>query len=182
MSVRNASITETLVKAAWRKTGLELFNPNIFGDLDFAPSHNSSIHGHVPSSFPNTELNTHRESSPGTTPSSSVSPDNPPTLLHVDEVAADEDLDDVPDDEYGQDDEEDMDIDSNVAVEDSMEVDAARVPNKNTPPSSTHASPTSRHLSHTRSQTLSLPPEPSSPAVCAKPHREDPPFVPAVID
>jgi hypothetical protein len=52
LAVREASMTEAVVKAAFRKTGLWEFNRNIFDVLEFAPSHTTSTSAHLPSSFP----------------------------------------------------------------------------------------------------------------------------------
>ena len=38
LKIRDMSITEDVVKAAWRKTGLSPYNPDIFTAADFAPS------------------------------------------------------------------------------------------------------------------------------------------------
>ena len=52
LQVRDASITPDVVKAAWRKTGLFPFNPNVFSEHDFAPSRSYSTQAHLPPSFP----------------------------------------------------------------------------------------------------------------------------------
>lgn len=49
---RKASFTAKIIKAAWKRTGLYPFNPNIFTNRDFAPSHTTSTKAHVPPSFP----------------------------------------------------------------------------------------------------------------------------------
>jgi hypothetical protein len=40
LAVRDAAVTPELVLAAFRKTGIAPFNPDIFNDTDFAPSYN----------------------------------------------------------------------------------------------------------------------------------------------
>lgn len=54
LSVRDASITPEVVHAAWRKTGLYPFDPDIFTEADFAPSRPWSTQAHLPASFPAT--------------------------------------------------------------------------------------------------------------------------------
>ncbi|EIN03282.1 DDE-domain-containing protein, partial [Punctularia strigosozonata HHB-11173 SS5] len=75
MAVRAASITEVIVKAAWRKTGLEPFNADIFTDRDFTPSRVTSKHARLPASFPATPSPVAPQpSSNSPTPLSSVLP------------------------------------------------------------------------------------------------------------
>ena len=52
LTVRARSITSTVIKAAWKKTGIAPFNPTIFTDADFAPSHSTSTQAHLPASYP----------------------------------------------------------------------------------------------------------------------------------
>ncbi|KDQ51449.1 hypothetical protein JAAARDRAFT_62513 [Jaapia argillacea MUCL 33604] len=52
MAVWAVAIKEVTIKAAFRKTGIALFNPNIFTNEDFAPSRVTSIKASLPSSFP----------------------------------------------------------------------------------------------------------------------------------
>lgn len=52
MAVWEASIDKESVLAAFRKTGIEPFNPDIFTPEDFTPSHVSSTMAHMPPSFP----------------------------------------------------------------------------------------------------------------------------------
>ncbi|KII87308.1 hypothetical protein PLICRDRAFT_61225, partial [Plicaturopsis crispa FD-325 SS-3] len=52
MSVRAQTFSETTIKSAWAKTGINPRNPNIFTDADFAPSFIASTIGHVPESYP----------------------------------------------------------------------------------------------------------------------------------
>lgn len=52
MAVRSASITKESVVAAFRKTGIHPFNPDIFTKEDFAPSCVSSTKSNMPASYP----------------------------------------------------------------------------------------------------------------------------------
>ncbi|THG93507.1 hypothetical protein EW026_g7744 [Hermanssonia centrifuga] len=52
MSVRAETMTKKVIVAAWQKTGLSPFNPDIFTEIDFAPSNATSTKAHVPLSFP----------------------------------------------------------------------------------------------------------------------------------
>ena len=52
MDVQKQTFTEGTIKQAWKKSSLKPFNPDIFNDHDFAMSIPTSIHAHVPDSFP----------------------------------------------------------------------------------------------------------------------------------
>ncbi|KII83531.1 hypothetical protein PLICRDRAFT_119302, partial [Plicaturopsis crispa FD-325 SS-3] len=60
MSLRSSAVTTQIVKAAWRKTGLEPFNPNVFTDADFAPSRMTSTkRSHSSSSSDEADVTVH---------------------------------------------------------------------------------------------------------------------------
>ena len=52
LAIRDAAITPDVVMAAWRKTGLHPFNPDIFDESAFGPSRPYSTHAHLPASYP----------------------------------------------------------------------------------------------------------------------------------
>lgn len=55
LDVRDAVLTEGMIKSAWRSCGLVPLNPTIFGDQNapaFAPSQLSSIRSHLPPTYP----------------------------------------------------------------------------------------------------------------------------------
>ncbi|KAJ3019688.1 hypothetical protein NUW54_g6 [Trametes sanguinea] len=52
MAVRKKAVTPTVIKAAFRNTGIQPFNPDIFQPAQSAPSHTSSTVLHLPSSCP----------------------------------------------------------------------------------------------------------------------------------
>ncbi|KAI9064706.1 DDE-domain-containing protein [Trametes sanguinea] len=58
LKVRQQSITEAIIKAAWANTGIVPLNPNIFTKADFAPSRPTSTKASFPSSFPTAVLDT----------------------------------------------------------------------------------------------------------------------------
>ncbi|CDO68229.1 hypothetical protein BN946_scf184870.g3 [Trametes cinnabarina] len=67
MAVRKKAMTVSVIKAAFRSTGIEPFNPNIFHPAQFAPSHSTSTVSHLPSSCPIQHNHSARSSSPGST-------------------------------------------------------------------------------------------------------------------
>lgn len=56
LAIRNETITENVIKSAFRKTGIAPFNPDVFGPLDFAPSHSTSTLAHLPDTYPSATL------------------------------------------------------------------------------------------------------------------------------
>lgn len=52
IKVRDQTFTPELITAAWRKTGLYPFNPDVFTELDYSPSQLTSTEVHYPPSFP----------------------------------------------------------------------------------------------------------------------------------
>ncbi len=52
MNVRKSTMTQEIITAAWKKTGLFPFNAAIFSDDNFAPSNITSTQVYVPHSFP----------------------------------------------------------------------------------------------------------------------------------
>ncbi|KAG2071078.1 hypothetical protein BDR04DRAFT_1099071, partial [Suillus decipiens] len=56
MAVRNEVFSQQdLIKKAWQHSGLNPINPSIFREEDYTPSKATSIHMHVPASFPVSE-------------------------------------------------------------------------------------------------------------------------------
>ncbi|KIK59516.1 hypothetical protein GYMLUDRAFT_169520, partial [Collybiopsis luxurians FD-317 M1] len=49
---RKLAFKDTTISQAWRKSGINPFNPSVFTDADFAPSIPSSTKAHLPDSFP----------------------------------------------------------------------------------------------------------------------------------
>jgi hypothetical protein len=83
MKVRDEVISPDIVKTAWRKTGLDPFNPNIFTPVDFAPSRPYSTHAHFPSSFPasDPEGNACVQSEMDTSEDTTVAVENPASQI-----------------------------------------------------------------------------------------------------
>ncbi|KAJ4466958.1 hypothetical protein C8R41DRAFT_925924 [Lentinula lateritia] len=52
MAVRDLSFKESTIKTAWRKSGINPLNPEIFSEADFAPSIASSTRMQLPASYP----------------------------------------------------------------------------------------------------------------------------------
>ncbi|KAJ3879596.1 hypothetical protein F5051DRAFT_349952, partial [Lentinula edodes] len=52
MAVRDLSFKESTIKTAWRKSGINPLNPEIFSEADFAPSIASSTKMQLPASYP----------------------------------------------------------------------------------------------------------------------------------
>lgn len=52
MHAREDSFRSNHILSAFRKTGIRPYNSGLFTDADYAPSETTSIHAHVPQSFP----------------------------------------------------------------------------------------------------------------------------------
>ena len=52
MGVRQKAFKKETILMAWHKASIWLLNPNIFTDVDFAPSHTMSTQSHTPSTYP----------------------------------------------------------------------------------------------------------------------------------
>ncbi|EJF57418.1 DDE-domain-containing protein [Dichomitus squalens LYAD-421 SS1] len=96
LKVRDASVTPEVVKAAWRKTGLSPFNPNVFSELDFAPSRPYSTQAHLPPSFPVVPATLESAASPPDVSYPQPVPATPDTstATHAEETSMD--VDDIP--------------------------------------------------------------------------------------
>ena len=81
LTVRARSITEAVIKGAWKNTGISPYNPNIFTDADFAPSHSTSTQVHLPPSYPRAIATA---TAPDALPNIDDHPDSPETNLRTD--------------------------------------------------------------------------------------------------
>lgn len=56
IDLRPRFMTEKIIESSWKHTGNYPINPNIFPDDDYAPSHTSSTHTHLPVGYPVDEI------------------------------------------------------------------------------------------------------------------------------